>query len=178
VVGIALWVLAERGRVLQREITAAAERVETASLALKEHETAIEDAVREVEAADVAISEAVVAGLTAQAEHDVISQKWQAERDSDEARTRAAIARKDHVYYTDEKSFANGHCWVEQRPDKDGVISRLAGPPSRERVIDAGPASSAGAPDESTRAHAGTNGTSNASAADIARVASRTKSHE
>lgn len=129
VVGVGMYVLSAAGRAGRATIAEAEARLGVA----RERVTDLEDQLGELrrarEAADAAINEVRAEGLEAGVASELVARKWAAERAAEAAATRAAVARKDHMYWTEEKAFANGDCWLAQRPDPP--LSRRARNPER-----------------------------------------------
>ncbi len=129
VVGIGMYVLSAAGRaglaaIAEAEASLVAARTHVADLAdeLRARRQAREDA-------DVAINEVAAEGLEAGVASELAERRWTAERAAEKAVTAAAVARKNHVFWTEEKAFANGECWVAQRPDPP-LSRRVRQPPA------------------------------------------------
>ena len=117
VIGIGMFVLAEAGRAQLKLIAEAEAQLQEARTQVAAVENECEAARRVRDEADIAINVVAAEALEAEACAETLKRKWEAERSGDAAATRAAVARKNHMYWTEEKTFANGDCWLAQRPD-------------------------------------------------------------
>lgn len=117
IIGVALYVLSERGRGLQATLAERAGVVAERCAAVTACRAEIQSLARRLEEAEVAVHEAQADGLAAAVEREVIAKKWEAERAGEVALARAAIGRKDHKFLVERKAHVNGRSWRIRRQD-------------------------------------------------------------
>ena len=136
---IAMCVMAKVAAIEIEDLKEAEAELAEAKAADKQAERDIETERRNVEQYDIAINQATIDSLEAQVDHDVIREAGVADREHEQALTKAAQALQDGHFLTIDKLHQNGGSWLAQHPDV--TWRRKSRPASLHAATDGGASS-------------------------------------